>query len=245
MKYFRLISLAALVLWCAIGAQAQNPVNVNDLEDEIKNQEEIVSQNKEDIEDLEAQIKVLKERLDSIKGIEKEVKDQISDLEKQKKELEKGIKQATQTRKETFATRDNVVFDNDIAHVLSVAYDKRSVEKAMKNFDGMETKQVLERKKLLENYGKYTKDLRQFLEKQKAILAADEWAMQDPKSETLKKFVKGLKGTSYWKIYDKSVKNPSIPYLDNVMEQIMQQVNNGLCNQRRYSEILDLLYTTD
>ena len=98
---------------------------------------------------------------------------------------------------------------------------------------------------LVQNYGKYTKNLREFLEKQKIVLAGEGWAVQDPKSETYKKFMKGLKGTNYWKIYDASTKNPSIPYLDNVMEQVMQQATNGLSNSRRFDEIINMLYSND
>ena len=119
------------------------------------------------------------------------------------------------------------------------------VEDALKHFNGMETKDVIKKKELVQNYGKYTKNLREFLEKQKIILDQEEWATQDSKSDVYKKFMKGLKGTNYWKIYDNSTKNPSIPYLDSVMEQLLQQATNGLNNSRRFNEIINMLYSND
>ncbi len=231
-----------VVALAAISAGAQT---VQEHETHIKNQEELMENKKDSIKDLDSQIKVLKQRVDSLNKEEKKVKEQISALEKLKKGHENDIKVAEKTRKSHFASRDNLVFSTGVASVLLAPYNKMDVEDALKHFDGMETKEVLKKKELVQNYGKYTKNLREFLEKQKIVLAGEGWAVQDPKSETYKKFMKGLKGTNYWKIYDASTRNPSIPYLDNVMEQVMQQATNGLSNSRRFDEIINMLYSND
>ena len=236
------VLIIMVVTLAAISAGAQT---VQEHETHIKNQEELMENKKDSIKDLDSQIKVLKQRVDSLNKEEKKVKEQISALEKLKKGHENDIKVAEKTRKSHFASRDNLVFSTGVASVLLAPYNKMDVEDALKHFDGMETKEVLKKKELVQNYGKYTKNLREFLEKQKIVLAGEGWAVQDPKSETYKKFMKGLKGTNYWKIYDASTRNPSIPYLDNVMEQVMQQATNGLSNSRRFDEIINMLYSND
>lgn len=242
MKTVRTIIIAAFAL-VAMNAGAQT--NVHELEKNIKLQEQIVENKQDSIKELDVQIKILKDRVDSLNKVEKSVKEQISALEKIKKGHENGIKEANKTRKKHFENRDNLVFNQEVADVLLNPYNKVDVEDALKSFNGMETKEVLKKKELVEKYGQYTKNLREFLEKQKIILAAEGWVTQDSKSETYKKFMKGLKGTNYWKIYNASTKNPSIPYLDNVMEQLMQQAANGLANARRFDEIINLLYSND
>ena len=239
MKKVLFILIAVLA---AISVSAQS---VQEHETHIKNQEELMENKKDSIKELDSQIKELKQRVDSLNKEEKKVKEQINALEKLKKGHENDIKVAEKTRKSHFASRDNLVFSIGVASVLLAPYNKMDVEDALKHFDGMETKEVLKKKQLVQNYGKYTKNLREFLEKQKIVLAGEGWAVQDPKSETYKKFMKGLKGTNYWKIYDASTKNPSIPYLDNVMEQVMQQATNGLSNSRRFDEIINMLYSND
>lgn len=242
MKTIRAIVMAAVAL-VAMNASAQT--SVHELEKNIKLQEQIVEDKQDSIKELDVQIKILKERVDSLNKVEKQVKDQISALEKIKKGHENGIKEATKARKQHFESRDNLVFHQEVADVLLNPYNKVDVDEALKSFDGMETKEVLKKKDLVQNYGKYTKNLREFLEKQKIILAGEGWTTQDPKGETHKKFMKGLKGTNYWKIYNNSTKSPSIPYLDSVMEQLMQQASNGLNNSRRFEEIINMLYSND
>ncbi len=239
MKTFKALALAVIAM-VAVNAAAQT--SVRELEQHIKLQEKLVEGKQDTIQDLDSRIKVLKQRVDSLNKEEKKVKEQISQLEKQKKEMEQGIKEATKTRKAHFENRDNLVFEQEIADVLANPYNKTDVEDALKSFDGMETKQVLKKKALVENYGKYTKELREFMEKQKIILSETGWAVQDPKGDVHKKFVKGLKALGYWKIYNSSTSNPSIPYLDKVMDQIMQQVSNGLTNSHRFEEIINTLY---
>lgn len=234
--------MAIVIALTAITTSAQS---VKDHEANIKAQELIVEQKNDSIKDLESQIKVLKTRVDSLNKEEKKVKNQISALEKLKKNHEDDIKQAQKARKTHFENRDNLVFKIAVADVLINPYNKIDVEDALKSFDGMETKEVLKKKELVKNYGKYTKELREFLEKQKIVLAGEGWVTQDHKSEIYKKFDKGFKGLSYWKIYNASTKNPSIPYLDSVMEQIEQQKVNGLSNSRRFEEIINLLYSND
>lgn len=242
MKTIRNIIMAAIAL-VAMNASAQT--TVHELEQNIKLQEQVVEDKQDSIKELDRKIKVLKDRVDSLNKVEKEVKDQISALEKIKKSHENGIKEATKARKQHFENRDNLVFNQEVADVLLNPYNKIDVEDALKHFNGMETKDVLKKKELVQNYGKYTKNLREFLEKQKIILAGEGWTTQDPKGETHKKFMKGLKATNYWKIYNNSTKSPSIPYLDGVMEQLMQQASNGLNNSRRLDEIINMLYSND
>ena len=51
-----------------------------------------------------------------------------------------------------------------------------------------------------------------------------------------------MKGTKYWKIYNKKEKNPSIEYLDRVMDKVVQFKNSGLNNPTRLNEIINMLY---
>ena len=73
-------------------------------------------------------------------------------------------------------------------------------------------------------------------------LAKHKWAYQSSASDVYKKFEKGLKGTKYWKIYNKKEKSESIDYLDRVMDKIMLFKNDGLKNERQLSEALNMLY---
>lgn len=227
----------------AINVFAQS---LQDHETNIKAQDQIIAERQDSILDLDKQIQDLKTRVDSLNLEEKKLKEQISALEKTRKSHQTYIKKAQKARQGYFENRDLLVFNTTIAAVLLAPYNKMDTEAALQHFDGMETKDVLERRKLVENYGSYTKNLREFLEKQKIILADNGWEKLDSKSEIYKKFMKGLKGTSYWKIYDASTRKPSIPYLDNVMEQLLQQARvNGLTNSRRFDDIINMLYSND
>ena len=176
----------------------------------------------------------------NVTELEKDI--QIKELENRKKAMEKDIKLANKTRKATFDARDNLVFDLQVADVLTAPYNKADVEDALKSFEGMETKDVIKKRDLVKKYGEYTKDLKQFLEKQKPLLAAQGWAYLSSTDEVYKKFEKAMKGTKYWKIYNKKEKNPSIEYLDRVMDKVVQFKNSGLNNPTRLNEIINMLY---
>ncbi len=236
LKHFILTAIALV----ALAASAQT--TIEDLEQNIKLQEAIASEKQDSIRELDEQIKVLKLRMDSLNKETRAVKEQISALEKTRKGHENDIKLAGKARSESFASRDNLVYEQEVAGILSYPYDKESIDNVLPTFDGMETREVLKRKELVENYGDYNKNLREFLEKQKILLAADGWALLTPKDEAYKKFMKGLKSTKYWKTYDKRSSEASIPYLDEVMDQLMQQAANGLANSRRFDEIINMLY---
>lgn len=202
--------------------------NVQQLERDIEMHEKNIQEKENAIKDLE-------ERIDNLKS-------QLKDLESQKKALEKELKAEVKTRKDKFTTRDELVYDQEIVDVLYAPYNKGDVEDALRSFEGMETKDVMKKKQLVEKYGEYTKDLKEFMEKQKAELSKTKWAYQSSTSDVYKKFEKKLKGTKYWKIYNKKEKNESIDYLDRVMDKIMLFKNDGLKNERQFSEILNMLY---
>jgi hypothetical protein len=122
-------------------------------------------------------------------------------------------------------------------------YNKADVEEALDSFEGMETKDVIKKKELVEKYGEYTKDMKEFMEKMKKQLAANRWKYLSSSTDLYKKFEKGLKGTKYWKVYNKKEKNESIDYLDRVMDKIMQFKNNGLKDERQLNEALNMLYS--
>ena len=223
----------------------QQTNKVADLEDEIRYQELIVEGKQDTIKDLESRIKVLKERVDSLNKVEKEVKNQISALEKEKKGQENGIKLANKTRQAAFSDRDNLVYQLEVQPVFNEAFNKLDVENAMKAFDGMETKDVIKKQDLLKNYGKYYKDIREFLEKQKSTFEQLNWATQGADSEVMKKFQSAFKKLSYYKIFEKGEKDPknaSIAYLDDVMHQIQQLQRSGFNSQYQYDRVIDMLY---
>ena len=195
--------------------------------------------------DIETHEKNIKEAETSIKEIQEkieELKSQIKDLESQKKSLERDLKSETKLRKDKFTTRDELVYDQEIADVFYNPYNKTDVEEALRSFDGMETKEVLKKKELVEKYGEYTKDMREFLEKMKKQLAINKWKYLSSTSDLYKKFEKELKGTKYWKVYNKKEKNESIDYLDRVMDKIMLFKNDGLKSETQYNDILNMLY---
>ena len=206
----------------------QTTQNVQQLEKDIE-------QHEQNIKEKETAIKDLEERIENLKT-------QLKELENQKKELEKEVKNEVKLRKDKFTTRDELVYDQEIVDVLYSAYNKEDVEDALKSFEGMETKDVMKKKELIEKYGEYTKNLKEFLEKQKSELAKHKWAYQSSSSDVYKKFEKALKGTKYWKIYNKKEKNESIDYLDRVMDKIMLFKNDGLKNERQLNEALNMLY---
>ena len=195
--------------------------------------------------DIEQHEKNIKEKEDAIKELEGKIDDlkaQLKDVENQKKALEKELKNEVKLRKDKFTTRDELVYDQEIVDVLYNPYNKGDVEDALKSFDGMETKDVIKKKEIVEKYGEYTKNLKEFLEKQRTELAKTKWAYQSSTTDVYKKFEKGLKGTKYWKIYNKKEKNESIDYLDRVMDKIMLFRNNGMKDERQFNEILNMLY---
>ncbi len=218
---------------------------VTQLEDDIRYHEDVMEDSQDSIANREARITVLRERLDSLNQVVKDVKAQISALEKEKKAFQKDIKDATKARKETFAARDNMVFDQQVQKVLLNPYNKLDVEAALRNAEGMETKEVLEKMELVKDYGRHTKELRDLLEKHRPTFVKMRWATQGIDSEASKKFHKELKGLSYYKIYEKgmkSAKNPSIPYLDKVIDEILVLERQGFNSQKQYDRVVDMLY---
>ena len=212
----------------APNATAQTVQNVQQLEKDIDTHEK-------NIKEKEAAIKDLEEKIDSLKS-------QLKSLESQKKELEKDVKNEAKMRKEKFTTRDELVYDQEIVDVLYNPYNKSDVEEALESFEGMETKDVIKKKELVSKYGEYTKDLKEFMEKMKKQLSENRWKYVSSSADLYKKFEKGLKGTKYWKIYNKKEKNESIDYLDRVMDKIMMFKNDGLKNEAQFNEILNMLY---
>ena len=228
MKNIRLLVIA--LTFATITAMTPNV-----MAQDVRQLEKDIEQHEKNIKESEASIKELQEKID-------ELKSQVKDLESQKKELEKSLKNEIKLRKDKFTTRDELVYDQEIADVFYNAYNKADVEDALRSFDGMETKEVLKKKELVEKYGEYTKDTREFLEKMKKELANNKWKYLSSTSDLYKKFEKGLKGTKYWKVYNKKEKNESIDYLDRVMDKIMLFKNDGLKNERQLNEALNMLY---
>jgi septal ring factor EnvC (AmiA/AmiB activator) len=231
MKKIKLMVIAMTVMMIAAmapNATAQTVQNVQQLEKDIETHEK-------NIKEKEAAIKELEEKIDSLKS-------QLKSLESQKKELEKDVKNEAKMRKEKFTTRDELVYDQEIVDVLYNPYNKSDVEEALESFEGMETKDVIKKKELVSKYGEYTKDLKEFMEKMKKQLSDNRWKYVSSSADLYKKFEKGLKGTKYWKIYNKKEKNESIDYLDRVMDKIMLFKNDGLKSEQQFNEILNMLY---
>ncbi len=231
MKQIRLAVIALTVIMVAAmtpSAMGQATQNVLQLEKEIEQHEKNIKEKESAIKDLEEKIE--------------EAKSQLKSLENQKKALEKELKDEVKTRKDKFTTRDELVYDQEIADVLYNPYNKGDVEEALDSFEGMETKDVIKKKEIVQKYGEYTKDLKEFMEKMKKQLATNKWKYLSSSTDLYKKFEKGLKGTKYWKIYNKKEKNESIDYLDRVMDKIMMFKNDGLKNEAQFNEILNMLY---
>ena len=219
--------------------------NVAGLAEDIKLQEELAGDMRDSIAVLDGEIGLLKQRLDSINAVAKNLKSQINTLEKLKKEQEKGIKQAEKTRQATVEARDNLIYQQSVLPVLQAQYDKIAVEHVLAAFDGMETKEVIKRKDMVQDYGKYTKEIREFLEKQKSTFDKLRWTIQGTDSEAYKSFQKGLKGLSYYKIYEKGQKNaksPTIPYLDRVMNSILSLQRQGFNSLNQYNQVMNMFY---
>ena len=228
MKRFNLLVISLTVFMIS----AMTP---NAMAQDVLQLEKDIEQHEKTIKEKEAAIKELEGRIDDLKS-------QLKDLESQKKALEKELKNEVKLRKDKFTTRDELVYDQEIVDVLYNPYNKDDIEDALKSFEGMETKNVVKKKELIEKYGEYTKNLKEFLEKQKSELAKTRWAYQSSATDIYKKFEKGLKGTKYWKIYNKKEKNESINYLDRVMDKVMQFKNDGLKNEKQLNDILNMLY---
>ena len=228
----RMMVIALTVMTIAAMAPAavaqQTTQNVQQLEREIEQHEKNIKQKEDSIKNLEDQI-------DNLKS-------QLKDLESRKKTLEKEVKNETKMRKDKFTTRDELVYEEEISDVLYNPYNKGDVEEALDSFNGMETKEVIKKKELVEKYGEYTKDLKEFMEKMKKQLTTNKWKYLSSTSDLYKKFEKGLKGTKYWKIYNKKEKNESIDYLDRVMDKIMLFKNEGLKSESQFNAILNMLY---
>ena len=222
------IAMTVTMMTAVAPAMAQPAQNVQQLEREIEQHEKNIKEKENSIKDLE-------ERID-------EMKNQLKDLETQKKTLEKELKAEIKTRKDKFVTRDELVYDQEIADVLYNPYNKSDVEEALDSFEGMETKDVIKKKEIVQKYGEYTKDLREFMEKSKKQLAGNSWKYVSSSTDLYKKFEKGLKGTKYWKVYNKKEKNESIDYLDRVLDKVMLFKNDGLKDERKLNEAINMLY---
>ena len=243
-----IIAASAFALLSVAQQQTTTTVIANsvaDHEDTIYEQEQLMDSKQDEIKDIEERIAVLKARVDSLNKVEKDIKAQISALEKDKKALQNDIKVASKTREEAFGRRDNLVFESEVLDVLMSPYNKLAVEEALKSFEGMETKDVLKKKELVENYGKYTAELRELLNKQKPVFVAANWKYLGTETPEGKKFHKALKSTGYYKIYEKGVKNSknaTIPYLDEVVEGILQLEHSGFTSERQYDQVASKLY---
>lgn len=220
------VMIAAAMTPAAVAQQATQ--NVQQLERDIEMHEKNIKQNEDSIKSLE-------ERIENLKS-------QIKELESQKKALEKDVKNETKMRRDKFTLRDELVYDEEIADVLYNPYNKGDVDEALDSFEGMETKEVIKKKELVEKYGEYTKDLKDFMEKMKKQLTANKWKYLSSTSDLYKKFEKGLKGTKYWKVYNKKEKNESIDYLDRIVDKIMLFKNEGLKSESQFNQILNMLY---
>ncbi len=228
MKQIKLLVIAmTMTMAPAVMAQSSTQ-NVLQLEKDIEMHEK-------NIKDKETAIKNLEERIDSLKSI-------IKDMESQKKTLEKELKNEVKIRKDKFTDRDEMVYDQEIVDVLYNPYNKSDVDEALRSFEGMETKEVIKKRELVEKYGEYTKNLKEFLEKQKTELSKTRWTYQSSSTDAYKKFEKGLKGTKYWKVYNKKEKNESIDYLDRVLDKVMLFKNDGLKDERKLNEAINMLY---
>ncbi len=224
-----------VITWTVMMATAMTTAMAQQATQSVPQLERDIELHEKNIKDKESTIQVLENRIDSLKSV-------LKDLENDKKTLEKEIKNEIKMRRDKFTMRDELVYDEEIVDVLYNPYNKGDVEEALKSFDGMETKDVIKKKELVEKYGEDTKDLKEFMEKEKALLAKVKWAYQSSSSDTYKKFEKGLKGTKYWKIYNKKEKNESIDYLDRVVDKIMLFKNEGLKNESQFNQILNMLY---
>ena len=231
MKRIKMLVFAMTITMMAVmapNAAAQATQNVQQLERDIEQHEKNIKEKENSIKDLE-------DRIDNLKS-------ELKELESQKKALEKELKAEIKSRKDKFTTRDELVYDQEIADVLYNPYNKGDVEEALDSFEGMETKDVIKKKEIVQKYGEYTKDLKDFMEKMKKQLASNSWKYLSSSTDLYKKFEKGLKGTKYWKIYNKKEKNESIDYLDRVMDKIMLFKNDGLKSEQQFNEILNMLY---
>ncbi len=220
------VMIAAAMTPAAVAQQATQ--NVQQLERDIEMHEKNIKQNEDSIKSLE-------DRIENLKS-------QIKELESQKKALEKDVKNETKMRRDKFTLRDELVYDEEIADVLYNPYNKGDVDEALDSFEGMETKEVIKKKELVEKYGEYTKDLKDFMEKMKNQLTANKWKYLSSTTDLYKKFEKGLKGTKYWKVYNKKEKNESIDYLDRIVDKIMLFKNEGLKSESQFNQILNMLY---
>lgn len=250
MKHIRLIFTLVAMALALQPALADDKVvvrrttNVSQLEEDIRLQEDIIEISNDSIKVLEGQIAVLKLKIDSLKEEQKAVESVISDLNKLKKSCNKDIDLAKKTREATFAARDQLVFEQNIQDVLKEPYDRLDVDAALRYFDTMETKDVIKRKELLTNYGKYTKDIRDFLEDQRKVFKGNRWTILGSEDEAYKNFQKKFKKLNYYKIYEKGQKDSdraSIPYLDKVMNEIQILMRSGFNNERQYDRVLNMV----
>ena len=242
------LALAALAVAAAAMAQTTTAIPgqaITKLENDIKLQEDIVLDMQDSIVVLDQNIVRLRAQLDSTNAVVKALKAQIKEQERLKKEQEKGIKLANKTRQASVADRDELIYKQEVLPVLAAQYDKYEVEQALTRFDAMETKGVLKRRDLLNNYGKYSQEIRDMLEKHKRTFEQLRWATQGTDSEAYKDFQKSFKKLGYHKTYEKGQKNattPTIPYLDEVMSDIQMLMRQGFNSQYQYNNVLNMLY---
>ena len=135
------MTMAVIMMAAMAPAALAQPVTQN-----VQQLERDIEQHEKNIKDKESAIKDLEERID-------ELKSQLKNLESEKKALEKELKSEVKVRKEKFNSRDELVYDQEIVDVLYNPYNKSDVEEALRSFEGMETKDVIKKKELVEKYG--------------------------------------------------------------------------------------------
>ena len=223
-----LIAVAAVTLAATAAAQDPQTLSRSELRENIEQQEDAIDDHNEAIKDIDKKIK--------------EHKDAIKELEKQKKEHEKQVKLLAVARKTHVETHDTKLFDEEVLAVLRVKYNKSEVDKALKKFEGVETKDVLKKKDLVKKYRDYSKDLYHFLLQQKTALNNAGWQQQLSNSVIYKDFEKELKDTKYFKIYNKKATDSSIPYLDGVMDKIYRFKSDGLKDKGALDSIINMVH---
>lgn len=215
----------------------RNTTNINELDQDIIDIGEDIELMRDTLGMMEKDINALKASIDSLKQ-------ELKLAEADKKTLERDIEYFAKSQEATQMRRDSLVLKQHILPVLKAKFDNEDVVNCLQHFEGVKTESIAKYKDLVEDYAKYVKSAREFLEKKRKELEKAGWTRQSSDSDFTKSFEKGLKGTKYWKTYDKRTQKPyrSIPYLDGAYDQIISLQRQGFSSKASYDALLNQLY---
>lgn len=232
-----------MVLALVAGSFTGGAQTISDLENDIAACRDKIAVVQDSIGAVDNVIAGEQATLDSLKLVMDEVKARIKGLKDDKKALNKQIDGINKDIATIEARRDEAIVNTIIKPALLEAYDPDKYVEIKEQIDKVQSQPSKKYRDLMEKYKDYTSDLCSFLEKQRPNFAKLGWARLDAQAKEALDFKKKLMKTSYWKVFSKRDEKPfiSIPYLDDIMKEILRMQDDGFNSESTYLDIINAL----